>query len=140
MRKAKDAILDLKVYISRSDECPSEAHHDIKYDFSEQGNNALCSITVHPKGGEPRFTFREKHIYLGLYSLQGLQNFSFIYGFGDKCQKGMTRRIVDLYSDKNPKSKNAGKGTEKVPKVPSLPLDELKPVEHEHGHGHEEDQ
>ena len=68
MRKAKDAILDLKVYVSRSEECPSEAHHDLKYDFSEIENFNLCSITIYPAGGEPRFTFREKNIHIGLYS------------------------------------------------------------------------
>ena len=98
LRKKIDKLLDLQIYVSRTDPFPNHSSNDFEYNFDETPNHKPCKITVIPKGKEPRFQFFEKYIYVGLYSLNGLPNIAFNYGFGSQISFSLKNDLIDKYT------------------------------------------
>jgi hypothetical protein len=46
---------------------------------------------------DENFAKNEKDLYLGFYSLQGMEHFSFIYSFGKRNSFNLKKKFTDYY-------------------------------------------
>ena len=94
--------LDLKVFISRTDECPNDSKFDYKFDFSSGlSSYQIGKIKIMPSENKSAFSLSEKFLHLGLYSLKGLPNIAFIYGFGRKYEFYLKNKLIEACTDPN---------------------------------------
>lgn len=83
---------DLRVYISRTAECPNHQNYDMKFDFTTPDNVLhLCQVTIWPVRTKYRFQITEDFINIGFYSLHGLPDVALIYGFGKKAEVNLRK-------------------------------------------------
>lgn len=98
----KPANLDLKVFISRDEDCPNDKNFDLKFDFTDCDNIfQICKILIYPANSKYKFNAKEENLNIGLYSLQGLSDVALIYGFGYKNELNLRKQLI-LHYNKNP--------------------------------------
>ena len=62
-------------------------------------------MMIYPYANGPTFAKNETHMNIGLYSLHGLNNVAFIYGFGTRYECYLRKRLIAAFAD-DPKKKD----------------------------------
>lgn len=84
--------MNLRIYMSREYPFPSEENFDQLFDVSS--DQLVHTIKVPASKGN-FFKPSDKDMFFGFYSLTDLDNLSFVFSFGNKCENNLKYKLLE---------------------------------------------